>query len=256
MWCAKCREDVVPAVPLEDDAQAMQCLHCGSLLMAVPEPLSPPSDVGGLSFVRSDEIIDRVETDCPIEPPPVIADDADWEIGLPEAAPATPRPAQPRGRKNVPVRRAAAPQIQPQITTRRTPSPRGSFLCWLLLGLGVAAFSCGALLVAQSLLSDRDELWDLGTPLVLAGQAAFLIGLVLQLDVLWQQGKDTSQSLRDLDQRLSGSPSAQRPTPADTAEPTRSRIHSAAQGISSPHLALRDLKGRLDAFGTHLGSHH
>jgi hypothetical protein len=253
MWCAKCREDVVPAVPLEDDLQAMQCLRCGSLLMAAPEPISPPAGREGFSALHSGEVIDRVEVHSPIEPPPVIADSADWEIGLPVESS---RGKPPRGQRAAREPRPETPDIQTQVARHRTtPPPGNSRLCWLLLGLGVAAFSCGALLIARSLLSDRDELWDLGTPLVLAGQAIFLIGLVLQLDVLWQQGKDTSQGLRDLDKRLSDSQPPQRTTPSNSVEPTFSRIHSAPEGISSPHLALQDLKGRLDAFGTRLSSH-
>ena len=64
----------------------------------------------------------------------------------------------------------------------------------------------------------RNALWDLGAPLVLAGQATFLVGLVLQLDVIWQQNKDTSRALRSW---TSGSAAVMSPLP----KRRRSRSH-------------------------------
>jgi hypothetical protein len=250
MWCAKCGQDV-PAVPLKDDLQALQCLRCGSLVPAAAGFVSTSADAQRTRDHRPREVIDRVESNCPIEPPPVIAEDGVWEVGLPVSESEIERI---RRRSHAAEGHRPLVPIQSRIARRRS-TARSNRSCWLLLGLGLAVFTCGAFLIGYSLLGERDELWDVGAPLVLVGQATFLMGLVLQLDVLWQQSKETDQTLRDLDKRLNTAqlaPSARPSTPVDTS---LSRIHSAPQGIAGPHLALRNLKGRLDAFGARLGKH-
>jgi hypothetical protein len=52
---------------------------------------------------------------------------------------------------------------------------------WILLTLGLAVSACGSLLMAESLLADRGNLWHVGLPLVAAGQFALVLGLALQL---------------------------------------------------------------------------
>lgn len=55
-------------------------------------------------------------------------------------------------------------------------------LSWILLSVGLSAFTCGAVLCTWGLLDARDDLWNIGLPILLFSQAALLIGLVLQLD--------------------------------------------------------------------------
>jgi len=54
-------------------------------------------------------------------------------------------------------------------------------LTWLSLGLGLACATCGALLAATGLFQSRSDLWNIGLPLVVAGQLALLLGLMLRL---------------------------------------------------------------------------
>ena len=97
--------------------------------------------------------------------------------------------------------RVESPPAADDIATHRR--TRSNWLQWIILSLGAALFSCGAALVAWSFGEDRQDLWNIGAPMALAGQAAFLIGLVLQLDIIWQESKQTGRRLDELDQRVS-----------------------------------------------------
>jgi hypothetical protein len=70
------------------------------------------------------------------------------------------------------------------IGNRRQPRGQFSIVLWTVLALGIMVFTCGATLVAMSLTGGAVDLWKIGTPLVLAGQALMFVGLALQLDLL------------------------------------------------------------------------
>jgi hypothetical protein len=110
----------------------------------------------------------------------------------------------------------------------------------------MAMFSAGAILIAWSFGDGNQALWNLGAPLALAGQVAFLVGLVLQLDVIWQQGKSNTHRLEQLQQRITvpGTDVNQtvRPSIPDVREP-------------APDALLDDLKHRLDQLGSQLHLH-
>jgi hypothetical protein len=125
---------------------------------------------------------------------------------------------------------------------------RSHWLQWTILSLGVALFSCGATLVAWSFGDDHHHLWNIGAPLALAGQAAFLIGLVLQLEVIWQQSKQTTRRLENLDQRVAPLPTSALATPPAV---------DAGSGIGptptpDAESLLKELKGQLDQMATRL----
>ncbi len=251
MWCARCGQDV-PAVASKEDPHAVRCLRCSEhpdRVNAPADPIEQPTNDG-----RSADRIRHVENSYPIDPPPRIACEDDWDESWSNDR-SHPQPGYRKARQR--GTHQHLPLIQTTVAPRRRTNPRSNRLCWLLLGFGVAFFSCGALLIANSLLGEREELWDLGAPLVLAGQATFLIGLVLQLDILWQQSSTASQTLADLDQRLSQQDSHPRDqrSGASTGPETTAHIHSDPESIAGPHLMLRDLQGRLEAFGTRLSSH-
>lgn len=79
---------------------------------------------------------------------------------------------------------------------------RRSLLGWTLLTCGLASFFCGAALLTWSLFGERSELWTIGVPITLAGQVGLLLGVVLALDRLGQQNRQTVDRLGRLDERL------------------------------------------------------
>jgi hypothetical protein len=64
------------------------------------------------------------------------------------------------------------------------PVPRGHSIAWLILSVSLAVFSCGSVLLVWSLIGQREDLWPVGLPLALIGQAGLMVGVVLQLDGL------------------------------------------------------------------------
>jgi hypothetical protein len=79
---------------------------------------------------------------------------------------------------------------------------RGGLLAWLFLGLGLMAFACGAVMLAWSVGTGRDELWSLGIPLALGGQAAVIFGLVGLAEARAHREKVLQSALEDHRQRL------------------------------------------------------
>ena len=78
-----------------------------------------------------------------------------------------------------------------------------SFVSWSLLSLGLMAFVFGAVLLTWSFLTDRVDLWRLGMPFTLGGQAGLILGLVFQLDGIWRTSRVSDQTLAELDQQVS-----------------------------------------------------
>jgi hypothetical protein len=68
--------------------------------------------------------------------------------------------------------------------TIEDPAPRGHSVAWLVLSVSLAVFSCGSVLLVWSLVGQRADLWPVGLPLALIGQAGLMVGVVLQLDGL------------------------------------------------------------------------
>jgi hypothetical protein len=87
-------------------------------------------------------------------------------------------------------------------TAESRESPKSSLVTWILLCFGISTLMCGGALIVGSLVNDRPGLWSVGIPIALIGQAMILIGLVLQMDVLWQESHANSATLADIDRHL------------------------------------------------------
>jgi hypothetical protein len=124
-------------------------------------------------------------------------------------------------------------------------SAHGTLFSWTFLSIGLMAFACGAVLMGWSFFAERGELWQLGTPLALGGQAAILIGLVLQLEGIWQSNRNTEQTLDELDGQLSDLKHATTLLSTTHSSAAQSFYTHMAEG-ASPQLMLADLKGQLD----------
>jgi len=81
---------------------------------------------------------------------------------------------------------------------RREPS----FVGRTFVALGLAGFACGSVLIGWSLVAERPDLWTMGIPSFLLGQAALLIGMIFQMEGLWQNDHTTRDSLDEIDGRL------------------------------------------------------
>ena len=107
------------------------------------------------------------------------------------------------------------------------------------------AFVCGGVLLGWSAIGGRQDLWSLGLPLTLVGQAGLIVGLVLQLETLWQTNRATSQTLQNLDGEIHELRHSTTLLTNSHSNPAQSFYLHLAEG-ASPHLLLADLKGQLD----------
>jgi hypothetical protein len=121
----------------------------------------------------------------------------------------------------------------------------GYALGWLVLSFGLMPFVCGLVLVGWSYFTGGAQLWRIGVPLVLAGQTGWLIGLLLQLDGLWQNHRRASENLEELELRLNKLEESAALLSASHSGDARSFYAHFAEG-AGPSLLLADLKGQLD----------
>lgn len=161
-------------------------------------------------------------------------------------------------RSTPPIQGAGAPVAGESVTAPRNSPPSGSsslaaaeavrrrfpWLGWLLLWSGMMGFVCGLVLVAWSFLGGRADLWDLGVPLTLIGQIGLLLGVILQLDRLWQD-------------RPSASDAEQMPEP--TVEPSvaahraRRAWYADTPETPPPPFVFEELADRIDDLSRRLG---
>lgn len=149
------------------------------------------------------------------------------------------------------VRSAAAQRreiaaVAPRARQRRTP-----FFAGMILTVGLLTLLAGGALLAWSFLEERPDLWRIGMPLTIGGQAILLVGLVLQLHSLWQSSRETSGTLNELDGQLRDLRHATNLLSTTRSSPSQSFYAHLAEG-ASPQLLLADLKGQLDLLATQL----
>ena len=137
--------------------------------------------------------------------------------------------------------------------SRVAPRRRASILVWSLVGFGIMAFVCGAILLAWSLIAGRGELWTLGMPVCLAGQLGLLLGLVFQLSRLWDDNRQTATQLASVDQRLDDLKQTATLLTTGHSAPAQS-FYAHLAGGANPQLLLADLKSQLDLLAVQMAS--
>jgi hypothetical protein len=145
--------------------------------------------------------------------------------------------------------RSPISDLRPPTVPRR----RSSRLAWGALSLGLMAFVCGAVLLGWSLAVGRNDLWSLGMPITLGGQFGLLLGLILQLENLWEGNRHTVDKLDEVDGRLDDLNQTAALLSSSHSSPAQAfYVHMAAG--ASPHLLLADLKGQLDLLAVQMAS--
>lgn len=255
MWCATCQQDVSPPAPA--GAEPSRCGRCGNELAKSeqPSPLTANS-----SPTRGEGNKSATPTK------PRLADD--WELeadlrgverllGMLKAS-GLPRHADPVA---VPLHATRDETIATRLHSAHEESarwhaparPKNHSLAWGILAISLATFACGAVLLGWSFAADRADLWPIGLPLALIGQAGLIIGLVLQLDGLWQSNRQTAATLNELDGELSRVRHATTLLTTTKNASAQSFYAHMAEG-ASPQLLLADLKGQLDLLAQQMAS--
>ncbi len=232
MWCPTCQRDCSPARSAGQERND-QCGHCGTTVGPAREELPAPTDVQ-----RPNQAVSLPDEDWALE-----ADVRSVQrlvASLKQSSRIDVATMLPRS--HVPAKAHKEDEAQ---RDKAIDSPPVNFAAWLLLSLGLATFVCGAVLLGWSFATDREDLWPLGMPLALAGQAALIVGLVLQLDGLWRTSRKTEETLSVLDGELSKVRQATTLLSSSHSGPSQSFYLHMAEG-ASPQLLLADLKGQLD----------
>ena len=236
MWCSICQQDV-PAIASPDES-VVCCARCQSPLGATPHGTNETAEAES----------DREPAAVASAPPPL----DDWQCDDDLLA------AQHRidllGLGG-PVR-ANTPHVRQWTSQQKSAKPirpqrRSSLLAWGALSLGTMALVFGGVLLGWSFVTDRTDLWRLGMPFALAGQATLVIGLVIQLDGLWRSNHDATATLGELDEQLEELRRVTSRLTTTHTDPSQSfYVHLAER--ANPQVLLADLKSQLDLLAMQL----
>lgn len=260
MWCSSCQQDV-PAYSSPEDHR-IRCIKCRTEIKsrgADAKDSPEPAEECQLPDVVTQGTM-SADRGAALDPPPFDFDAWEWDE-LREAN----RAVQTWGTKSPPEQALASSAFEGSLTLPRAASrtrqkntrverPRSrhvAYFSWTTLSLGVMACVFGGVLLTWSFLTDRAELWSLGLPFAIGGQVALVLGLVLQLDGLWQSNHEAAESLSNLDEQLVELRRATSQISSSHSGPSQSFYFHLAEGCS-PHMLLADLKGQLDLLALRL----
>jgi hypothetical protein len=251
MWCKHCRQDV-PSIGSPNQA-GMSCARCSAAMSAEGEPT-------GASVSATAEPAERLDLDVPKAPLTPYPSFEDWEVEqslrnlqarvgrgkrADQAAPSRLQAAERADRNEARQMHAthkSAPR--PHLSQPRAPG-RIPLLARSVVLLGLAIFACGAGLLGWSIAEQRVDLWNLGVPATIAAQAVLVLGLVLQLERVWQNSRYTVRKLDQVESQLASiQHAAKMLTMTHTSAAQAFYAHMADD--AEPQLLLADLKGQLD----------
>lgn len=233
MWCKGCRQDV-PALP-SGDSQTLCCPRCGTALCADPNRSAAVDPLPRYDSWELDEQLQHIQR--VLQTGNVTGRESD-AVARREVARFDPPQA------GLPGQHVAPNQSGKQASAGKRRSGAGGFT-WFVLSVGTAGFVCGGILMAWSLTTGRQELWNVGLPVALVGQIGLLVGLVLQIDRLWLDNREAVAKLDDVDEQIH----ELRATTMllSTSQSSGSTtFYSHLAGGAGPQLLLTDLKSQLD----------
>jgi hypothetical protein len=123
-------------------------------------------------------------------------------------------------------------------------------LAWTTLWLGTTGSVCGLALIGWAMNTARQDLWAVGTPIILAGQILLILGLVLELDRIWRDGRWAAARLETVDEQLHDLKTAT--TLLGDGQGPSSAFYAHWAGGAGPEILLGDLKGQLDLLAVKL----
>jgi hypothetical protein len=197
MWCSTCQQDV-PGLGSPGSAGELRCGKCGANLVP-SEPSKPATRMSADTVsAKAATFGDNAALKELLQCPPLPEDDWTLEAELrgvqrllsslksrqPEAGESATFHLSQAALPGWHALSAAEPDLAEESPDSSSQQPRSNRAAWTILSLSLAVFACGAVLLAWSLLGQREDLWPIGLPLALIGQAGMIMGLVLQIDGL------------------------------------------------------------------------
>src|SRR5262245_39831460 len=162
MWCSTCQQDV-PGV----GSPASGPLRCSKCSQPLAEGSTPP-DSASIKRLLLDPLVEnhwQLEAELRSVERLVRSLRDERPSGQPPLAVDEPH-ANPAG-WHVPAAEPRAPVEEAK--------PTSHAIAWTILSLGLAVFACGGVLLGWSLIGGRDDLWPVGMPLALIGQAGLIL---------------------------------------------------------------------------------
>ncbi|MEO8493542.1 MAG: hypothetical protein ABI614_00620 [Planctomycetota bacterium] len=258
MWCRNCQQDV-PAIGSTDES-VVRCARCRKPVSN--DEATSKTDVAkdaATPNLRNPHIASCAKTDW-LEK--ALLEDWELEDELHEAQQLVaslgvreqPDHALRVDAAHLPGKTRESTYVRPSAkTSQRQKPPQTFFFSWCMLSLGMMAFVFGAVLIGWSFAEERPDLWRMGLPFTLGGQAALIVGLVFQLDGLWRSNRDSAETLHELDLQLNELRHATSLLSTTHSSPAQSFYLHMADG-ASPTLLLADLKGQLDLLANRMAN--
>ena len=260
MWCSNCQQDL-PAIATPDDDK-VRCTVCRQEITPREAAERSKPSVNNVPLA-ADNVPAAVPEWAFVERPPIDFEVWRWDDDLLEAerllqtykSSSSAGPSA-RAAVNVRTKRVDASHFPSSAIIRsagRTPS-RFAFLAWGVLSLGVMAFVFGGALLGWSIWTGRQQLWTLGLPFALGGQAALILGLVLQLDGLWQSNGQATHALQDVEEQIDELRQTTALLASSQGDPSDGFYAHIAEANAAPNLWLHGLKGQLDVLARRLAN--
>ena len=241
MWCERCAQDV-PGIGSAIGGPPI-CARCG-------RPVANAGELHGAAGARRDAAItgyDEWELDQNVRQ--LQAKVGSWrriDGAERERTPAARKREAQRPRRRVDAAHAQvpAPHKPRRQSRRRTSSWAGNALT-----IGLMAFACGAALLVWAVVGARDDLWGIGLPFAVAGQAGIVTGLLLHVERIWQSSRDAAGKLVEVKaqlRRLERTASLVNTTHGTAAQAFYAHLSEEVH----PQILLADLQGQLDMLAT------
>jgi hypothetical protein len=267
MWCKRCGQDV-PALSLSDEGGYVcpRCMENVLVRQSVPpraevDPRKDPIGALGLDDEKPRNAFtptryDRWEWDEQLRHIHRAAGGGQHaaphtgaEHGEPTSAV---EPARLDAARHGPPPHHFAPK-RPRVTTKQRKGKTGgglAVLSWTAITVGLGTFVCGGFLLGWSMVHHRPDVWNLGLPVAMGGQIVLLIGLVLQLEELWNGTSRTAATLDRVNQQLHDLQTTASRLNVHPA--TSASFYSHWAKDASPQILLSDLKSQLDLLAVKL----
>jgi hypothetical protein len=253
MWCSTCQQDA-PALGSASEGT----LYCGKCGEALAAPDRKPTSSGSYTATFAPASSQTMTLEKLLRASPLSNEDWAIEAEL-RGVQRLLSSLKTRSSELADALQPPAPHLRPLAWKKNEPDregpselyrspknpPRSHFAAWMTVSVGLTVFACGAVILGWSLAAKRDDLWPIGMPLALIGQAGLILGLVWQLNGLWSSSRHTAEALNELDGELKNVRQATTLLSTSHSSGAQSFYLHLAEG-ASPQLLLADLKGQMD----------